>query len=128
MAAAAQQVIANQVQNLPKVDEAFVEKHFAKIAYAVSSLVLFIISPLALLLGAAAGYAINQHLEPNLKLDPNDPILTIPHTVLAIVGAAAGFVSLTPAGAMGSFAFKVIPFLASLATGSVVYRTVKSCN
>ncbi len=106
----------------------FLERHFTKIAFAVSALALLILSPLHLFLGAAVGFAIHFYTEPKLILGSRDPIVTIPNALFSIVGAFASLLSLTSAGATGGYLFKAIPFISSLAVGSTVYRGVRWCS
>jgi len=107
-------------------EENFCDAHFAKIAFAVSTVALLILAPLNLFLGAAVGAGLHYYFEPQLRLKPDDKIVTLPNTIFAIVGAMAALVGLTPAGAMGGFLFQAIPFLTSLAVGSTGYRAAAS--
>lgn len=119
--------VGNRNQPIPrKVEEPFIDKHFAKIAFAISTLVLLIFSPLVAIFGTAAGLVINFVIDPELKVHPTHKIITVPHAVFAIVGAIAALLRMTPAGSMGGFVFKAVPFIASFALGSVAYRVVKA--
>lgn len=105
----------------------FVEKHFAKIAFAISSLVLLIFSSLFLFLGSVAGFALHYSLEPELTIQDETQIVPLPHAIFAIVGAAAAVIRMLPAGAAGGLVFQSIPLIASMAIGSAAYRGLKSC-
>lgn len=124
--------MATQVANNPpakpltKPPESFFDKHFAKIAFAVSTLAMLILSPLYFFLGTAAGLVISYFTEPKLKLQPTEKIITLPNAVFAIVGATAALLRMTPAGAVSGFIFNVIPLAASMAVGSTAYRAIKS--
>lgn len=105
----------------------FIDKHFTKIAFAVSALVLLIFSPLFLFLGATSGLALHYSVEPDLAVgDPNE-IITLANSIFAIVGAMAALIRMLPAGAAGGFTFQSIPLIASFAIGSTIYRAFKSC-
>jgi hypothetical protein len=117
--------IAEKLATGPKVEETFLERHFAKIAFAISTLALLILSPLVLFLATAIGYAISYFLEPKLKLKPEDKIVTVPNTLFAIVGAAAALLQLTPVGSTGGYIFHAIPFVSSLAIGNTAYRALR---
>lgn len=104
----------------------FVEKHFAKIAFAISSLTLLIFSSFFLLLGSVAGFALHYSLEPELKIREDTQVITVSHAVFAIVGAVAAVIRTLPAGAAGGLVFQSIPLMASMAIGSAAYRGIKS--
>lgn len=106
--------------------ETFIDKHFADIAFTISAIVLAILSPLHVFLGAALGFAIHYFTEPDLRLKKNEKVISLPNTLFAIIGAMAALIRFTPAGATGGFVFKAIPFAASLAMGSTAYRATKS--
>ncbi len=103
-------------------EEPFIDKHFAKIAFAVATLALFLIAPLDLFLGVAAGLALHYYTKQ--PVDPDEPIITVPHAVFTIVGAVAALIRLTPGGALGGFIFLAIPSLGSLAVGATLYRAL----
>ncbi len=109
-----------------KPPQSFLDKHFAKVAFAVATFAMLLLAPLHLFLGLAAGMVIQYLVEPNLRLTPSDRVITLPNAVFAIVGATAALLRLTPAGSLGGFIFKAIPFLASLAVGSTAYRAARS--
>ncbi len=104
------------------LEEGFLEKHFVKIAFAISTLVLFILAPLHFLVGMALGATIHFYIEPELHLKANERAVTLQNTLLTIVGAFATLIRLTPAGSGGGFIFRSIPFISSLAVGSTAYR------
>jgi hypothetical protein len=100
--------------------ETFVDKHFAKIAFAVATLALIALAPLDFFVGAIAGFAIHYYVKQ--PVDPTEKIVTLPHTVLTIVGAVAALIRFTPGGALGGLVFLVIPSIGSLAVGATAYR------
>ena len=116
---------------LPRVDAEpeipFIDKHFTKIAFAVSTLVLMIFSPLFLFLGAASGLALHYSVEPDLTVRDQNEIVTLCNSIFAIVGAMAALIRMLPAGAAGGFTFQSIPLVASFAIGSTIYHAFKSC-
>jgi hypothetical protein len=118
----AQPVLAVATTEVP-----FLDQHFAKIAFAISTLVLLLFSPLYFFLGSAAGFALHQSIEPNLRVRGENEIITIPHSVFSIVGAVAALIRLLPAGAEGGLIFRAVPLVASFAIGSTVYRALKTC-
>src|SRR5690554_4133391 len=95
----------------PLIQDSFVDRHFAKLAFAISIVALLIFSPLALILGTIAGFALDTYLDPNLR---PDRIITIPNASFTIVGAVAAILRWTPAGRMGSPIFRSIPYLGAL--------------
>ena len=105
--------------------EVFVDQHFAKIAFAISTFALAFFVPLQLFLGAASGLALRIYYEKNFVFNPEDRVVTIPNTVLTIVGATAALVQLTPAGGTGGLLFQSLPIVCSMAVGDTAYRTVK---
>lgn len=114
------------VPEVPTVEVPFLEKHFAKIAFAISSLVLLIFSSLFLFLGSVAGFSLHYSLEPELKIKEDTQVITLSHAVFAIVGAVAALIRIFPAGASGGLVFQSIPLMASMAVGSAAYRGFKS--
>lgn len=100
--------------------ELFVEKHFVKIAFAVSAFALVTFAPLEFLLGTVAGYAANYVAKPSIHL--NDQLVTATNTLFAIMGAVGMLVRYTPGGALGGFLFQAIPTLGSLSIGATLYR------
>lgn len=103
-----------------KETEPFFDKHFAKIAFAISALALLTIAPIELFLGALAGLWLHSYTKENV--DPNGKIITLPNTLFTLVGATAALLRLTPGGAAGGYIFLAIPFLGSLAVGATAYR------
>lgn len=109
-----------------QIEESFVEKHFMTIAFAVSSFVLFILSPFQFIVGSAIGIALDCMFQPNLQLESNEKVMTVANTSFLIVGAIATLIKLTPAGRMGGYIFQTVPFLATLVIGDTFYRASKS--
>lgn len=106
---------------LEKPDEPpLMEPHFVKVAFLVSSLVLFFLAPLSFLLSAASGFALHYAIEPNLKTEP--PVIGPVDAVIAIVGGAAQLLKATPAGKTGNFIFQSIPFICTMSIGSTAYK------
>ena len=105
-------------------EEPFIDKHFAKIAFAVAALALVAFAPLEFLLGTIAGFAFHYYTKQ--PVDPNEKIVTLPNAVFTIVGAIAALIRLTPGGALGGLIFLVIPSLGSLAVGATAYRLIKA--
>lgn len=112
--------IQTQIQ-IKSLDD-FFDDHFKKIAFAVSSFVLFVLSPLHFILGTAAGFAIHRFSQPDLSVKYKEPILTSAHVVFTMVGAAAALLQMTPAGMLGGTVFRSIPLLSSMAVGSTGHR------
>jgi hypothetical protein len=108
-------------------DVPFIDKHFAKIAFAISTLVLLIFSPLYLFLGSVAGFALHNSLEPDLRVQDENQIVTLSNSVFSIVGAVAALIRLLPAGAEAGLIFRAVPLVASFAIGSTAYRAFKTC-
>jgi len=77
-------------------------------------------------LGAATGFILHQQMRPNLRIGSDEKIITVIYAVLAIVGATAALVQLTPSGQAGSFIGRAIvgslPFVTSLFAGAAGYR------
>lgn len=111
-----------QESSLSPSVEGFLEKHFMGVAFAVSALVLFLLSPLSFLIGTVLGFGIHAYLEPKLKAAAS---LTVPHTLGALLGAIARILQFTPAGWGGGVVFRWIPFLGCCAIGSALYRATK---
>lgn len=102
--------------------ETFLEKHFTKIALAISTLALAIFSPLKLILGIAIGFTYHRFFEP--KLLPTDKIVTVTNTLLALIGSAAALLRLVPAGLAGGALFQAIPLLGGIGVGRTLYRAI----
>lgn len=111
-----------------KEETPFLDKHFTKIAFAASTVALFILAPLFLVFGSAAGLAAHWYFEPQLTLKPGEEAITVPHAVLAIVGAVGAVIKLLPAGALGGLVFQVIPLFSYLSIGSAAYRMMRSAT
>jgi len=111
-----------QSQELPDL----FEPHFAKIASTVATLVLLVLAPLSVFLGTILGYALQQKIQPKLKLAEEDKILTTFNSSVLIVGAFASVIQLTPAGALGGFLFRRLPLISSFSLGDTMYRFVSS--
>jgi hypothetical protein len=106
--------------------DVFFEKHFVKIAFAASTIALLMISPFSLSMGAILGAGMNYYFDPDLRIAKEDAILTIPNTTVAIVGAIAALLRLSPGTVFNTITFKAVPLLASLAIGSTGYRLYRS--
>lgn len=119
-------VWVSQMWNHPKPveegNESWIDRHFIEVAFAVSTLALFILSPLSLFLGGVAGFALHYSIEPNLEVKAEERLIGQNETVIALVGGFASLIHLTPSGAAGGIVFQAIPLMASLAVGSIAYR------
>lgn len=102
-----------------KVDS-FINAHFVAIAFVTASLALGFFSAGAFLMGAGAGAALHFLIQPKVKAVGNE--LTPMMAIIAIIGAMASFVAITPSGQAGGLAFQSIPFLCSMAIGANFYR------
>ena len=109
-------------------EPSFADRHTSKIAFTISTLVQFILSPLSLILGASAGFAYSYYTEPNLTLGPDDKVITVPTAVFAVVGAFAAFIQIMPVGPMGGGIFKIVPFASSFTIGTTVHRALKNIS
>ncbi|HSX11132.1 MAG TPA: hypothetical protein VLF94_05410 [Chlamydiales bacterium] len=107
----------------PPAPEPFIDKHFAKIAFAVSALALFLIAAPELVLGAVIGFALHSYMEPTIG--PDEKVVTIANATFTIVGAVAALIRFSPAAAAGGLLFFSIPFFASLAVGATLHRAYK---
>lgn len=122
----ASEIVRNlTVEALTRPEESFMDKHIAKIAFAVASIALFFLSPLVSFLGSLAGFILHYSAEPNLLIGPEDKIITVTSSVFAIIGALASMIRLTPAGEAGGLIFQAIPFLCSMTIGSAGYAGFK---
>jgi hypothetical protein len=101
----------------------FIERHFAKVAFVVSALALFILQPLTFLFGLAVGGWAHYSFEPNPRIESLDQVMTVFHATLAIIAAVAAFLALTPSGT-GIFVRSIAP-LFSLSIGSSAYLGFK---
>ena len=106
--------------------EKFVEKHFAAIAFIFSSLLLLGTGPIGFFIGCAAGIAIHRLLSPKLRVQTGERRIPILNATIAVVGAMAALIQMTPAGLLGGLIFRSIPFLATLIVGSTCYRISRS--
>lgn len=104
---------------VPREEGSLIDLHFAKVAFAVSALILFILQPLTFLFGLAAGGWGHYTFEPNPRIENLDQVMTVSHASLAIVAAVAAVLALTPSGS-GIF-FQGIAPLFALSIGSSAY-------
>ncbi|PIS02895.1 MAG: hypothetical protein COT85_02360 [Chlamydiae bacterium CG10_big_fil_rev_8_21_14_0_10_42_34] len=118
--------VSRSNSNLSERSDEFLEKHFVTLAFTVSTVALFAISPFSLISGASVGFFLNQYIEPHLNLKSGSYVITLPCTTISIVGAFAALLRLAPGSVGSSFAFKAVPLFASLAVGSTAYRFYKS--
>ncbi len=120
--------IENQRQPIShsqRVEKTFVEKHFTQVAFAVSTLALFILTPLAFILGTLSALATHRYLGLSPQRKPSDPIIGTSNAIFAIVGATAAFLSFMPVGGMGGLLFRIIPFASSFSIGSTAYCALR---
>lgn len=101
----------------------FIDRHFAKVAFAVSALTLFLLQPLTFFFGLLAGGWAHYSFESNPRIENLDQVITVTHASLAIVAAVAAVLALTPSGS-GIF-FKAIAPLFSISIGSSAYLGLK---
>lgn len=106
----------------PNQAQSFVETHFLKIAFAVSTLALLILSPLQFMLGVPLSLALHYWIAPSTG---NEPILTLPNTLFTMIGAVGAFIKCTPAGLVGGTLFQMIPLLSTWAVGNTIYRAIR---
>jgi hypothetical protein len=112
MASPAEKIVSYIIQ--PK-EESFIDKHFAKIALAISMIALAYFAALDLILGLVLGLAISYYAELEIKPDRN---VILYNALFAIVGATAAAIRMTPSGAAGGFVFQAIPFVCSAFIGT----------
>lgn len=119
-------IILNATHINPQRERSFVDQHISKVTFVVSTLIQFILGPLTLMLGVAAGLIYSVQMNPNLKLKPNEKVVGVTSAVFAIVGAFASIIKLTPAGAMGGFIFQMVPYASAFIIGNTTYRALKN--
>jgi hypothetical protein len=96
------------------------EKHSVGLAFTISSLALLILSPLAFFLGTASSFTLHYYNQ--TKIDPNEEVISMVHSVAVSIGAVAAFLAVTPLGAGGGIIFHSLPFLAASFIGSALYN------
>ncbi len=111
--------INTSIANSPQT--AMLEEHFAKIAFAVSAVVLLILQPLSFLFGTAAGFLLHYTFEPNPIVHRSEEIITATHATLALIAAISALVRLTPGGEAGGWIFQTVTPLFAIAIGSSAY-------
>ncbi len=111
----------NKRLGIPNEKKDLIDKHFIKVSFAISTLVLYILQPLSLLLGMVGGFLLNKSIQPNLKVKNSGEILTVMNAAAAIVAAIAALVLLTPGGSLGGI-IRLVPLLFSMGVGSSIYR------
>lgn len=104
----------------------FIDEHFAEVAFAVSTLVVFFLQTLSFFFGLFAGFFLHYHFEPE-RVVAKEEVVTVVHAALAIVAAAAALIRLTPAGAAGGTVFQSISPLFSMSIGSSAFLAFRSC-
>ena len=108
------------------IEKSFFDEHFIQIAFAASTLALFILSPLSLILGMGAGIALHRYVEPDLKFQDGEKIISVSNALFIIVGATAAFVGLLPLSPFGGPIIRLLPLIAAGAIGSTAYRAFRS--
>lgn len=105
----------------------FVSKHFAMIAFIASSIVMLCCAPISLGAGLALGAIIQQQIELRYKISlPETKTGGVMQATIAIVGAVASVVRLTPAGAAGGIVFQAIPLVCSMVIGASINQRYAS--
>lgn len=104
----------------------FIDRHFAKIAMAVSTLVLLILRPLSLFFGIIFGFFTHYHFEPNAVVANGNTITSL-HATLAIIAAISAILRLTPGCLAGGYIFESVAPIFSMSIGSSLFLAYRAC-
>lgn len=110
--------ISSHVNAIYNKVETFVNVHFVQIAYITSTVVLAYFSFGSFVMGAVTGAFLQRLLGSVDKGHKMEPIFAM----IAMVGAIASLVALTPSGLAGGKVFQMIPIACSASIGANLLR------